>query len=121
MAITPEGKIKKKIDAMLKSKKGVWFFKPQSGQFGSSGIPDYIVCNQGFFMGIEAKSGPTKKPTDLQLVCMSRITDASGTCFVVYDDITLKRVEVAIDAVSEFARVAAKYYADNPAEPRIKH
>ena len=99
MATTPEGKIKKKIDAMLKSKKGVWFFKPQSGQFGSSGIPDYIVCAAGFFVGIEAKSGPTKKPTALQEKCMADIETAGGACFVVYDDWTLGEAEEIIDNV----------------------
>jgi len=115
MGMTPEGKIKKKIDKMLKSKSGVWYFKPQAGPFGGSGIPDYIVCNNGFFLGIEAKADATKKPTALQDKCMDDIQAASGTCFVVCDDISLRRVEVAIDAVIDLIHTV-KGYTDNVTE-----
>ena len=91
MATTPEGKIKKNTDKMLKEL-GVWYFKPQSGPYGPSGIPDYICCVRGLIMGIEAKSGPTKKPTALQQQCMNKIVAAGGTCFVVYDDKTIQQV-----------------------------
>lgn len=96
--MTPEGKIKKKIDAMLKSKRGVWFFKPQSGPFGKSGVPDYIICVASHFFAIEAKSGANKKPTALQYKAMDGITkEGHGICMVVYDDDTLKVAESIID------------------------
>ena len=95
---TPEGKIKKKIDAMLKSK-GVWYFKPQAGPFGRSGVPDYIICVAGSFLAIEAKSSPSKKPTALQTQCMEKIRKADGVCFVVNDAATLGVVEDIIDEV----------------------
>jgi len=85
MAMTPEGKVKKKIDAMLKEL-GVWYFKPQAGAFGKSGVPDYIICVSGHFVGIEAKADATKKPTALQDQCMKKIAVAGGVSFVVYDD-----------------------------------
>ena len=97
MGMTPEGKVKKKIDKMLKAK-GVWWFKPQSGPYGSSGIPDYICCVEGRFFGIEAKSGPTKKPTALQLKCMADIEKAGGKCFVAFDDTSIQLVEDYIHA-----------------------
>jgi len=93
---TPEGKIKKKIDAMLKSK-GVWYFKPQAGPFGRSGVPDYIICSYGQFVGVEAKSGPTHKPTALQTQCMEKIEAAGGRAYVVYDQATLDHVESVLD------------------------
>ncbi len=96
MATTPEGKIKKKLDRMLKSK-DLWYFPPQAGPFGSSGIPDRIVCAGGYFIGIECKADATKKPTRLQAACMQRIEDHGGRCFVVYDDSTILRVEKYID------------------------
>ena len=89
---TPEGKIKKKIDKMLKAR-DLWFFKPQAGPFGRSGVPDYIICVAGNFLAIEAKSGPTRKPTALQAQCMKKIEAAGGKCFVVSDAATLGAVE----------------------------
>jgi len=99
MGMTPEGKIKKKIDAMLKAKgKSVWFFKPQAGPFGRSGVPDYIVCVTGHFIGIEAKANPTRKPTALQHKCMQDIAVAGGVCFVVFDEGSIAVVSDFIDA-----------------------
>ena len=97
MATTPEGKVKKKIDKMLKDH-SVWYFKPQSGPYGSSGIPDYICCVAGELVGIEAKSGPTKKPTALQEKCMADIEKAGGVCFVAFDDTSIQLVEDYINA-----------------------
>ncbi len=100
MATTPEGKIKKKLDAMLKRKRdaGVWFFPPQAGPFGRAGIPDRIVCCRGKFIGIEAKADSKKEPTALQIQCMRHIEEAGGKCFLVYDDKTIQQVEEYIDA-----------------------
>jgi hypothetical protein len=100
MGMTPEGKIKKKLDKMLKGKPGVWSFPPQAGPFGSAGIPDRIACVHGHLLGIEAKADIMKKPTALQHQCMSKIRAAGGTCFVVYDDETIKLVEDWIDNAS---------------------
>ena len=98
MGITPEGKVKKKLEKMLKGKRGVWSFPPQAGPFGSAGIPDRIACVNGHLLGIEAKADYSKKPTPLQKKCMGDIERAGGKCFVVYDDATIKIVEDWIDA-----------------------
>jgi len=89
MATTPEGRIKKMIDRELK-KLPVWYFNPQMGAFGRSGVPDKIVCAAGTFVAIEAKADRTKKPTALQQQCMDKIEQAGGVCFVVYDEATLE-------------------------------
>jgi len=98
MGMTPEGRVKKKLDAMLKSKRGLWYFPPQAGPYGSSGIPDRIVCIVGYLLGIEVKAGPKKQPTALQAKCMKDIEKAGGKCFLVYDETTIKEVEDWIDA-----------------------
>lgn len=85
---TPESKVKAKVDKML-SQLGVWFFSPQAGPFGRAGIPDRIVCVNGYFVGIEVKADVKSKPTKLQIDCMAKIERAGGKCFVVYDDATL--------------------------------
>jgi hypothetical protein len=89
---TPEGKVKAKIDKLLKSYQ-VWFYSPQAGPFGRSGIPDRVAIVNGRFIGIEAKADRTKKPTKLQDHCMSEIEHAGGKCFVVFDDDTLRKLE----------------------------
>ena len=100
MGMTPEGKIKQKIDKLLK-RKGIWFFKPQAGPFGRSGVPDYIVCARGAFIGIEAKANKTRKPTALQTRGMEMIVGTGGKCFVVYDQATLEHVEDALDLLED--------------------
>lgn len=92
MATTPEGRIKRKLDTMLKDE-GVWFYSPQAGPFGRAGIPDRVACVNGLFLGIECKADKTKKPTALQTKCMEDIEKiGGGTCFVVYDDATTEAV-----------------------------
>ena len=53
--MTPEGKIKRKLDNTLKQL-GVWYYSPQSGPFGRSGIPDRVAIHKGRFIGIECKA-----------------------------------------------------------------
>jgi hypothetical protein len=89
---TPEGRIKARLKAMLK-RLGVWYYMPGNNGFGTSGIPDVIAIVCGRFVGIEVKSGPTKKPTALQLKCASDIQAAGGKWFLVYDDATIGMVE----------------------------
>lgn len=97
---TPEGKVKARIDKLLALYKSyLWFFSPQSGIYGNSGIPDRIACVCGHMIGIEAKADSTKKPTPLQKKCMDKIELAGGKCFVVYDDTTLLELRKYIDNV----------------------
>ena len=100
MATTPEGKIKVKLDKMLKSYgKQVWYYNPQAGAFGRAGIPDKILCVNGYFIGVECKADRSKKPTALQLQCMEQIELAGGVCFVVYDNETINQVKLYIERI----------------------
>ena len=92
MALTPEGKVKRRLDTMLKRRK-IWYFSPQSGPFGKAGIPDRLAVVEGRLIGIEVKANKTRKPTPLQVKCMSDIEKAGGKCFLVYDDETINKVE----------------------------
>ncbi len=90
MAATPEGRVKRKLDKMLKQfAPELWYFSPQAGPFGSSGVPDRIVCYKGWFIGIEVKADVKKKMTALQINCKWRIESAGGAFFLVYDDETI--------------------------------
>lgn len=92
MSTTPEGRIKRKVTAMLK-KYRVWYFFPAANGFGRAGIPDIIAIVRGIFVGIECKADRTKKPTALQVQCGEKIVAAGGRWFLVCDDATLADVE----------------------------
>jgi len=85
MASTPEGKVKDKIKAILKSyAPQVYYFMPAMGSFGKSGVPDIIVCVNGSFLAIEVKADKRKNPpTALQVKNMTEIKEARGAVLVV--------------------------------------
>lgn len=101
-ATTPEGKVKAKIDAILKPYKTsgrLWYTKTAGSMFGKNGVPDYVCSllvprstdymiyepknpNETVFFTIEAKAGKGK-PSDLQDACMREIERAGGICLVI--------------------------------------
>lgn len=81
MATTPEGAVKRKIAALLK-KYNVWYAMPATGGYGSSGVPDFLCCVNGHFLGIEAKAGPGV-PTALQINQLRGVCEAKGLSIVV--------------------------------------
>ena len=88
---TPEGTIKGKLDRRLKALKplGLWYYSPQSGPHGASGIPDRVLCVAGTFVGIECKRDANHKLTPLQLKQKEWIEQAGGVYFIVYDAQTI--------------------------------
>jgi Holliday junction resolvase len=83
MAMTPEGKVKKKVVDILK-KHGVYYFFPVSGGYGKSGVPDIVCCARGRFLAVECKANGGN-PTALQARELERINDAGGIAVVVRD------------------------------------
>lgn len=87
MAITPEGRVKAKVKALL-NKYSVYYFMPATGGYGRSGIPDFICCvkgiktGHGHFVSIECKAG-NNKPTALQEREMQRIQQQGGVSLVI--------------------------------------
>ena len=82
--MTPEAKVKKKVRSLLEAH-GAYYAMPATGGYGVSGIPDFLVCHHGRFIGIETKAG-SNKPTALQLFNMERIELAGGTAVVINED-----------------------------------
>ena len=99
-ALTPEGKVKRKLDRLLKQL-GVWYFCPMGGAFGKAGIPDRIAIVRGRFIGIEVKADEKSKPTALQLKCGEQIEAAGGVWFLVNGDATLAAMEKVLRAMLE--------------------
>ena len=84
MAMTPEGKVKKKIVAYLKEI-GAYYFFPATGGYGKSGVPDIVGCYKGKFFGIEVKAGKNTA-TELQKMQLKLISEAGGIATVTNED-----------------------------------
>ena len=94
---TPEGRVKTKLDRMLKAE-GVWYFPPQAGPYGRAGIPDRILCVSGVFIAVECKADESKSLTALQEKCKKEILEAGGIYLTAYDNDSIEEVRKAICA-----------------------
>ena len=81
MAATPEAKVKKQIRKILEAAHA-YYAMPIGTGYGNSGVPDFLVCHQGRFIGIEAKAGKGQT-TALQEKHLADIRAAGGMTFVI--------------------------------------
>lgn len=81
--MTPEGKVKEAVSALLK-KFGAYYEMPVPGGYGKSGL-DYQGCFHGKYFAIETKA-PGKKPTPRQVLTIAQIQKAGGKVFVIDGD-----------------------------------
>ena len=83
MAMTPEGKVKKKVKEYLQSI-GAWYYMPVSNGMGRVGCPDILVCYKGLFMAFETKApGKINNVTPNQQREIDDIQRAYGLAHVV--------------------------------------
>jgi hypothetical protein len=78
---TPESKVKAKVKAML-AKHRAYFFMPATHGYGSSGVPDIVVCMHGRFIGIECKANGGE-PTALQMKNLMSIVENKGISLII--------------------------------------
>ncbi len=90
MAKTPEGRVKDKVDKLLRQYHA-YFEKPVTNGYGKNSL-DYIGCSRGRFFAVETKA-PGKQPTPLQGFVAERMRMAGGTTFVVIGDEGLEDLE----------------------------
>lgn len=95
--MTPEAKVKAKLYKILKEW-GVYYFSPQTGGYGKSGVPDIICCYKGRFLAIECKAGKNK-PTPLQEAEIEKIRSAQGVAMVINED----NIDLLEQILKEFA------------------
>ena len=76
--MTPEGKVKEQVDALLARTPNCWWFKPSMNGFGRSGIPDYVGTIGPHSFVIEAKKYQGK-PTPWQARELLRLMDVGCT------------------------------------------
>lgn len=79
---TPEAKVKQKVRKLLEEF-GVYYFMPVP--YGRQGIPDFVCCCQGKFLGIETKAGKNKC-TKLQELEHDKIRRAHGEVLIIRED-----------------------------------
>jgi hypothetical protein len=81
MAATPEKKVKIKVRKCL-DELGAYYSMPVTSGYGNSGAPDFLVCLEGRFIGIECKANGGK-PTPLQEKNLRAIEQAGGSSLVI--------------------------------------
>ncbi len=62
---------------------GCWVLKTWGGGYQRSGLPDLLICCNGYFVAAELKSD-TGKPSQLQLWNIEKIKEAGGKALVLY-------------------------------------
>jgi hypothetical protein len=73
---------KNKVTPWIRANK-IYFFKPRGGPYSSRpGVPDYILCINGRFIGLEAKTDKGRL-TQHQQMEREAIKQAGGAHFVV--------------------------------------
>ena len=93
MAATPEKKIKDKVKKALEDM-DVYYAMPFTAGYGNSGVPDFLVCIEGKFFGIECKAGKNTT-TALQEKHLSDIRAAGGVSLVI-DETNVDNVKALI-------------------------
>jgi hypothetical protein len=85
--MTPEGRVKAKVNRLIASYDLVWKFMPVQMGMGAPSL-DYMLCVNGHFDCVETKV-KGKKMTPRQEATAAAIRAAGGTVFVVDDDTSL--------------------------------
>ena len=62
-----------------------WFTKIWGGGYQKSGIPDLILCVNGFFISVELKA-PNGRPSELQKMNTARINQSNGIGIILKPD-----------------------------------
>lgn len=78
--MTPEGRVKNKVKALLKQYGAYWHMPVQNGM-GAPSL-DFVCCHRGRYFAIETKAG-NKGPTPRQEATMNAIRAAGGLAFLV--------------------------------------
>lgn len=96
--MTPEGKIKAKVKALLKRYSAVYHHMPVQNGMGEPTL-DFVCCVNGYFLAIETKA-PGKKPTPRQQITMAAMRAAGAFLFVVSCDAELDRLEAFLQLMT---------------------
>jgi len=94
--MTPEGKVKREVREILRSYgKKVFWFMPVTTGMGVRGVPDFICCINGRYLGIETKANGNRT-TLLQDIRRDEIKEAGGYWLLINED-NLEAVSFMVD------------------------
>lgn len=83
MATQPESRLQRKIQNVIRAE-GHFVFKVHGSEYMMAGLPDLIVCAQGYFIGLEVKLPSTRSNTSARQDYVHQlINDAGGKAVVV--------------------------------------
>ncbi len=92
MGATPEGRVKELVKRWLRAR-DIWYFMPVSNGMGTHGVPDFVCCWNGAFIGIECKApGKRGNVSALQVMQIDAIRRAGGLAVVVDDPAQLEEL-----------------------------
>lgn len=77
-----EKQFENKVKAFLKEE-GCWVLKTWSNGIQREGVPDLLVCCNGYFLGVELKA-ENGKPSELQVWNLNKIIEAGGIAVLLY-------------------------------------
>lgn len=78
-----EKDFEKKVREFLEKDCGCWVLKTWSNGVQREGVPDLLVCCNGYFLGVEVKAA-NGYPSELQLKNIQWIRKAYGIAIVLY-------------------------------------
>jgi hypothetical protein len=96
--MTPEGKVKEKIKAVLRKYNVYWHMPVQNGM-GAPSL-DFVCCTHGKYFVIEAKAG-NKMPTPRQYSTIREIQLRHGHAFVVNEVTGTETLEAWLKSLEE--------------------
>ena len=91
--MTPEGRVKEQVKKLLTAH-GAWWCMPFGGGYGRAGIPDFLVCVNGYFLAVECKA-EDGRTTALQERELWNIQASKGAAYVVRPS-TLPKLEALL-------------------------
>lgn len=77
-----EKRFEEKVKTFLKEQ-NCWVLKTWSNGVQRSGVPDLLICCNGYFLGVELKA-ENGTPSELQLWNIDEIRKAGGIAIVLY-------------------------------------
>ena len=90
--MTPEGKIKAQVSALLKATPHTYYHMPVQNGMGAPSL-DYVGCHCGLYFAVETKA-PSKVPTKRQHATIAAMRVAGGRVFVVDGPDTLSELRI---------------------------
>ena len=102
--------LENKVKAFLKDQ-GCWILKTWSNGIQREGVPDLLVCCNGYFLGIELKA-ENGKPSQLQLWNIEQINKAGGIAFLLYPS-KFYLLKDLVDDLNHNNVIDIKWWKDN--------